>query len=188
MPRASSCFITSASIGLPDSGTGGDSIGRSDQCCSHSAPCSIHCRTLSICCGVKLRLESAGGINSSGSSLVIRRKSSLPAALFFFEHRPCPIGCVQTQISLPSRLIRPMTEGTVFGKNRPNIAVKVDIVTAGSGRDQEGQETSEFDRGGHPTSLVGRIQERQRRCYGIWRSKRRSQGAGTTSLMLHGPA
>jgi len=68
----------------------GGSFGRdgvtNDQCCCHSAPDSIHCLIVEIWVAVSFLPESDGGIRSSGSTVVMRRKSSLfadsPATTF----------------------------------------------------------------------------------------------------------
>jgi hypothetical protein len=46
----------------------------------YSAPASIQARSVSICSGVSERLDSGGGIRSSGSSVETRAMSLLVAA------------------------------------------------------------------------------------------------------------
>ena len=67
---------TSIGFAAP-SGSDGRSGATNAQCSPHFAPSAIQRASVSFCASVKVRFAFGGGMTSSGSSLRIRRISSL---------------------------------------------------------------------------------------------------------------
>ena len=97
-----------------------------------SPPCSTHLRRISICSGVSVLPESAGGMRTSGSSLVIRLISSLSAGFLRIDDRLGAVNVarvlpnIEPQIGLPLGRIRPMTMKTIVRQDRPHVAREID--------------------------------------------------------------
>ena len=113
-------------------GTAGRCGATNAQCCLYVAPCAIHFRSVSICSGVSVLPESAGGMRTSGSSLVMRAISSLSSGLPGDDHGFGAANVagilphIEPQIGLPLGRIRPVAVEAVVRQNRPHIAREID--------------------------------------------------------------